>query len=665
MNFFAHQDIARRNTRWLIVYFAAAVVAIIFSVHVASMAVLSYFSTNKAEAFSTLVYNPTNLLIVVGVVAVIITAGSAFEVWRLSGKGSIVAEQLGGQKIPPNTRNLPERVLLNVVEEMAIASGTPVPEVYLLADESGINAFAAGTTPQNAVVGVTRGCLEGLKRDELQAVVAHEFSHILNGDMRLNLRMMGLLHGIMLISLIGFQLIRSLGGRSTRRSKDSAQGVLLVLAFGFSLIVIGYVGMFFARFIQAAVSRQREFLADASAVQFTRNPRAIADALKRIGGWMSRSSVQTVHAKEACHMFFAEGLGRAWLATHPPLDERIRRIDKSFDGKFQTTTKVEYSEADVVDRRLFNITGGGPNGRLVTAASASFSGHADERGAQAHAVAKAAAHDFAKNPTDILSHIGRPAEEHVHQASRLLAELDEDLHDEARDPMGAMAIICGLLTAHSNADVFSKQKAMIEGMGPRGLMEGVALLLPKIKGLKPEERLPLVCLASPAIGQLSNQQRSHFSNLVSHLVEADSGWTIFEFALQRYITGRILTGKTDSSSSRITPDTVRAAFNLILSALAHFGGDRTTDCYRAGWIEYDKNSPQPPLRPMNDCTPQNLDAALNVLAKAGIHEIPKILRAFCACISHDRQTTITELELLRVISDSLGCPMPPILPVVS
>lgn len=629
------------------------------------MGALSLLSTNKVQAFFGLVSNPNHFFIVTGVVALIIAAGSAYEIFRLSGNGSIVAEQLGGQKIPPNTRNLPERVLLNVVEEMAIASGTPVPEVYLLANESGINAFAAGTTPQNAVVGVTKGCLEGLKRDELQAVVAHEFSHILNGDMRLNLRMMGLLHGIMLLSLIGYQLISTLGGRSTRRSKDSAQGVLMVLAFGGLLIVIGYAGVFFARVIQAAVSRQREFLADASAVQFTRNPRAISDALKRIGGWMTKSSVQTVHAKEVCHMFFAEGLGRAWLATHPPLDVRIRRIDKNFDGKFQPTTKVDYSEADVVDRRLFSLTGGGSEGRLVPPASANDSNRVDEPGTGAHGTAKAAAKDFTKNPTDVLSHIGRPDEGHVHQASRLLAGLDADLQDEVRDPMGAMAIICGLLMVHSNTDIFDKQKIMIQEAGPQGLTESIMTLLPKIKLLKPEERLPLVCLASPAIGQLSHQQKSHFSKLVNHLVEADSGWSIFEFALQRYITGRILTSRAENRFQRITPDMIQAAFSYVLSALAHFGGGQAADCYRAGWMEYDKNALQLPLRPMNECTPQNLDAALDVLARAGIYETPKMLRGFCACIAHDRQTTITELELLRVISDSLGCPMPPILPLAS
>jgi hypothetical protein len=429
--------------------------------------------------------------------------------------------------------------------------------------------------------------------------------------------------------------------------------------------LIGWIGVFFGRLIQAAVSRQREFLADASAVQFTRNPGAIANALKRIGGWADRSAVEAVRAKEACHMFFAEGLGRDWFSTHTPLDERIRRIDKNFTGKFETTKKVDYSEADVVDRRLFKLVGGETRGRLVTSSLGISSDQSHGQTTSAHQVAKAAAESFAQKPTDILSHIGRPVEEHVQQASRILAQIDGDLQDEARDPMGAMAVICGLLMAHSANDVLEKQKQMIQIAGPQGLIDGVILLLPKIKCLKPEVRLPLVCLASPAIGQLSSQQKSSFTKLVNDLIEADSGWTIFEFALQRYITGRILAVRPNTPSASIAKESVRSAFSQILSALAHFGGDQANNCYRAGWDAYDMNARRLPLRPVSDCSPKNLDGAFDVLAKAGFPEAQRLLRGFCTCISHDRKTTINELELLRVISDSLGCPMPPILPVAN
>ena len=248
---------------------------------------------------------------------------------------------MGGRLLHPQTTDLNERKILNVVEEMAIAAGTPVPPVYLLENEEGINAFAAGHAPNDAIIGVTRGCVQTLSRDELQGVIGHEFSHILNGDMRLNLRLMGVLFGILLIGLTGYILLRSTSGYGYRvrvNSRDDDRGRRNILPLiGLALYVIGYVGVFFANLIKAAVSRQREFLADASAVQFTRNPEGIAGALKKIGR-LAGSAMHEPRAAEASHMFFGNigGVGQLFglLATHPPLVERIRRLDPSFDGDF-------------------------------------------------------------------------------------------------------------------------------------------------------------------------------------------------------------------------------------------------------------------------------------------------------------------------------------------
>src|SRR5262249_2273093 len=192
------------------------------------------------------------------------------------------------------------RKLLNVVEEMSIASGVPMPEVYLMPDEKGINAFAAGTAPDNAVIGVTEGCVRHLKRDELQGVIGHEFSHILNGDMRLNMRLIGVVFGLLCIMLVGRVMLDAfIRGGSPRSSsaRNANPPPIFLLAIG--LIVIGWPGAFFGRLIQAAVSRQREFLADASAVQFTRNPLGLAGALKKIGGLAYGSRLDSAHAAEA------------------------------------------------------------------------------------------------------------------------------------------------------------------------------------------------------------------------------------------------------------------------------------------------------------------------------------------------------------------------------
>ncbi len=238
---------------------------------------------------------------------------------------------LDGRLINSNATEADERKLLNVVEEMAIASGIPVPQVYLLEDEAGINAFAAGHSTGDAAIGVTRGGMKMLSRDQLQGVIGHEFSHILNGDMRLNLRLMGLIFGILCLTVVGRVLLR------TRGTKNPLP------LLGLALIVIGGIGVLFGRLIQAAVSRQREFLADAASVQFTRNPDGLAGALKKIGGLSSGSKLESPHAQEASHLFFANGLRSSvsgLMATHPPLEERIRALDPAFDGEFPTVTPV-------------------------------------------------------------------------------------------------------------------------------------------------------------------------------------------------------------------------------------------------------------------------------------------------------------------------------------
>src|SRR5262245_8913551 len=332
-DFFERQSAARRNTKWLMWAFGLSVVALAVStfivtsiaVEASGPSVRSFGSQGHQFPWQVPFGSTAAMLALVG-------GGTLFKVAQLSGGGTVVAERLGGRRIYPNSLDPTERRLLNVVEEMALASGVPVPPVFLLHEEKGINAFAAGFSPSDAVVGVTRGCAEQLTRDQLQGVIAHEFSHILNGDMRLNLRLIGVVAGILVMGLVGREMLRiasfSGGGRS---KKDNSSAVLLVI--GLVFMVLGFLGLFFGSLIKAAVSRQREFLADASAVQFTRNAEGIAGALKRIGSAVFGSQVDNPRAAEASHMYFAEGLSSIF-ATHPPLTERIRCIDPQWDGKF-------------------------------------------------------------------------------------------------------------------------------------------------------------------------------------------------------------------------------------------------------------------------------------------------------------------------------------------
>ena len=331
--FFENQEAARRNTARLVFLFALAVVAINGMLYALAVA-LTGVEHDPYTGQSGVVlqwWQPELLATVSLATLVIVAAGSLYKIAQLRGGGAVVAESLGGTLVAADTGDPDERKLLNVVEEMAVASGTPTPPVYLLRDEQGINAFAAGFSPGDAVVGVTRGCVQQLSRDELQGVIAHEFSHVLSGDMRLNIRLMGVIHGILIIGIIGYFLMRSsmFAGRG-RRSRDNSG--MAMLAAGVGLMIIGFLGTFFGNLIKASVSRQREFLADASAVQFTRNPEGIAGALKKIGGYEGGSILESPNAPESSHLFFSKGLRgglQMLFSTHPPLDARIRRLDPS------------------------------------------------------------------------------------------------------------------------------------------------------------------------------------------------------------------------------------------------------------------------------------------------------------------------------------------------
>lgn len=328
MNFFEHQHQARKSTKFLVVLFIFAVIGIVAAVTGLVSAVWMYMdleSAATAHEFASRSYFFTLLPVVAPIVILIIGVVSWTRMLRLGSSGAGVAEFLGGELLElgggTNERDLR---LKNVVEEMSIASGVPVPRIYVLRGETGINAFAAGTEPSNAVIGVTQGTVDTLTRDELQGVIAHEYSHIFNGDMRLNIRLMGVLAGIVFLTTAGRLILEGASRGSRRSSKNNGAGAILFLGLG--LIVIGFIGSFFARWIKAAVSRQREFLADASAVQYTRNPNGIGGALMRIQA--SHSDVSAGGAEEASHMFFGAIKNFALFATHPPLEERLARIGR-------------------------------------------------------------------------------------------------------------------------------------------------------------------------------------------------------------------------------------------------------------------------------------------------------------------------------------------------
>jgi Zn-dependent protease with chaperone function len=645
MDYFQQQDVARRKTGLLVFYFVTAVVLIILTVYVAISVVLRMAGTSSPDGGAGVetaadLWNPELFGLVAMGTSALIAAGSLYKVAALSGGGHTVAELLGGRLLRAEAATPAERRLLNVVEEMAIASGVPVPPVYVLENELGINAFAAGHAPGDAVVAVTAGTLARLSRDELQGVIAHEFSHILNGDMRLNIRLMGVLFGILVIGLTGWIILRSTTGGYVRLGArdDDRKGFNPLPLIGLALYIIGYVGVFFGNLIKAAVSRQREFLADASAVQFTRNPDGIAGALKKIGAVSEGSRIQDAHAEEASHMFFGDALG-GWnelfglLATHPPLVERIKRIDPSFDGDF-SHVRLDGPQADAPEPAR------GPRERR----------HGEFPMTAARAVAAVGTLDAA----------------HVAYASDLKESMPTSLTEVVHEPLGAQAAVFALLL-DPDETVRRSQLAWLDRYALPAAVREARKILPDADRLAPEARLPLVALAAPTLCEMTPAQFRDFFHCVKALVEADRKTTLFEYALQRLLMRHVVNHfvgarppvvKYTSYSPLVGP------VETVLSALAWSGQDSPEAAARAfaagvealGW-------PAARLAIQAEAAVDlgAVDRALEELATAAPPLTKQILQACAACICVDGTVTVEEGELLRAVSDGLGCPMPPLL----
>lgn len=651
MDFFQQQDVARRKTGLLVFYFVATVILIVLSIYAVLAGIFlatggdrQAVASGDAVGAARALWNPELFAGVGAATLAVIGGGSLYRVASLSGGGQTVAEMLHGRLVPPDSTDPAERRVLNVVEEMAIASGLPVPPVYILEHEKGINAFAAGHKPGDAVIGITRGAVDAFDRDELQGVIAHEFSHILNGDMRLNIRLMGILFGILAISTIGWILFRTSGfgmHRSYSNDGERKGGNPLPLV-GLALYVIGYAGVIGGRLIKAAVSRQREYLADASAVQFTRNPGGIADALKKIGAISEGSRIEDPEAEEASHMFFGEATAAGLfglLASHPPLVDRIQRIEPGFDGDFKAVREAWRA------------------GRLR------------EDGAPKEAVAAAKSRRF--DPVEAITKIGNVDPQRLAMAGALLEAMPSTMVDAAREPFSARAVVFAVLMDRDEPEVRAAQLKALGAQVDRGTFDLSQALLPQAMGLAADSRLPLVDLTLPALRRMSKAQYEAFKVAVRSLMEADRRIDLFEFALHkmlmRHLTPQFEPDRpAESKTSR--PEALVGSATVLLAAVSQAGqegGDAVGQAYRVavsalGWTGLGGSSPALDGvvdRPIG--LPQ-VQIALDELAGAAPKLKKDLLRACAAAIALDGRVTIQEGELLRAISDSLDCPMPPL-----
>lgn len=649
MNFFEHQDRARKNTVLLLFLFAAAVIFTIGALYVATVIVLlvSGFNLSVSSPAASPFWSPSLFAIVALSTLGVVTIGTTGRILTLRGGGGVVARELGGQLVPLDSHDPEEQKLLNVVAEMAIASGVPVPEVYILNNEPGINAFAAGFSTDSAAIGVTRGCVEQLSRDELQGVIAHEFSHILNGDMRLNLRLIGVLHGILLIYLFGRGLLRVVFDSNVRvRSSDSKGGNLVVVAIlaGFAFIIVGSIGLFCGRAIKSAVSRQREFLADASAVQFTRNPLGLGGALRKIGGYARGSDLQTGSAEEHSHLFFGSALD-SWLfpglfATHPPLNERIRRIE----GLQLPPPRAGRSAAATP---------------LSTEAAMGLVGSEPARSRQPQAQPRQV------KASSVVTAVGTTDPEHLAYARALLEQLPAELQAATRTPTGAMAIIYGLLLDRQ-ASVREQQLALLQRADGPETAQTTLKCGALIARLEPRLKLPLVDLTAPALRQCSREQIEAFFQRVKQLAAADGKISFSEYILQIILQRRLqpyfakTEGQIHAQHTSIGPLWDDCA--IVLTALARVGHttpQNITYAFRSGMFRLpgaDKRGVPPELP---QCNLRDVNRSLQRLERAAPKLKQRIVDACAHTVLVDSQVTAREAELLRAIAIALGCPLPP------
>ncbi|HCG8609261.1 M48 family metallopeptidase [Vibrio parahaemolyticus] len=613
MDFFHHQDTARQRTGLLVMLFTLAVLAITGLVSVISIGIYFYFT---GEPFTTQSIISYCLLSFVGVLLVV-SISSFVRLSELNANGGRgVAESIGGKLISTDTSNAKHRQLLNVVEEMSIASGIPVPPVYVMTEEHGINAFAAGMSIDDAVIGVTQGALDAFSRDELQGVIAHEFSHILNGDMRLNTRLIGALFGITCIAHFGHLILDNSNSTRhvSRSSSDSNKGFAAIILIAIVCLVLGWLGTLFGNMIKATISRQREFLADASAVQFTRNDQGIAGALKKIGSNVQGSTLNTKASDEMSHMMFGQSKLSGFsslFATHPPLDERIRRIEPNWDGIYAQHSHAQSTAFDNEQVSGFAVGGGSP-------ASQSAS------------------------PSEQLSETGQ----------QLISQLPPELVDIAREPYSARFIAFALI--FDGSDI---QREMIKSYVP---LASQSTLLPWLDyDLPLHLRFPLLELALPALKSLSEAQKISLCKVLRELSETDNQYSLAEWCVINLLEKQLLASFGFIKQHKTLKQLEESVFWLLreLAWVSHSQADKAQRAYHCALAHL--GFPEVKLEPANSNWHLSR-AALELLLQLKPKDRRMFVKACRLAIESDGEITVAEGELYRVIACFLEVPEPPL-----
>jgi Zn-dependent protease with chaperone function len=608
MNFFRAQDEARGRTTKLVVLLVLAIVVLAGTLY--ALAVLGQHKLSRRGELDW--FQGDLFFWTAGVALIVIIGGSLLRIAELSKGGGAIAERLGGRLLTANTADLAERRYLNVVQEMALASGLPVPLCYVIDGDETINAFAAGNSPQDAAVGVTRGALRNLTRDELQGVIAHEFSHIGNGDMKLNLRIIGAIAGLTALAQLGYIFFRLAGHVRGKNSAPIALGMVLV---GVVVLLIGSGGILFGKIIQASVSRQREYLADASAVQFTRNPLGLASALKKVAGLSGAQREASSAELEAQHMFFAGSAGflESLFSSHPPIDERIRRVDPAFDGHIPDVTPVAVTDAEPVS---------GLSGRAV-----------------------------ATPPPLPTSTRAVPTDLQIQDSVGFRGVIPGALREASEDPVSAMAVVLGLILRHDPAQR-AAQLAQAEALAGGEVVKEARRLDALLRAVPAGSRVALLDLSMPALRQLSPAQVAAFRKALERAgYEAEDGLIVLliQASMRRYLS----TEKNPPSR----PGDVAAAYGLVLSAVVQTSGEDPSAQGRAyvlGVGVLGMSGLAPTMVPSPQVDLAKVDEALAVIAGQTVPARRQFVRAIGAAMLHDGRAEPAEVEIVRAVADSLG-----------
>jgi Zn-dependent protease with chaperone function len=675
VDFFARQAAARGQTRRLVFGFILALLAVAFAL---DLVLFTFLASSGAHGgpigFAS--RNPGAAVFITLLVMGVLGLASLYKTLELRGGGGVVARSLGGVLVNPDTRDIQRKRLLNVVSEMAIASGVPMPEVYVLEQEAAINAFAAGHTPANAAVTVTQGALDRLNRDQLQGVIGHEFSHILNGDMRLNVQLMGWVFGLFVVGVIG-RLILNFSPRDRRNNNNA------MVALGLAVMVLGYVGMFFGRLLQAAVSRQRERLADASGVQFTRNPQGLKEALIKIAAIPEGSTLATPQAEQAAHMFFADGLHRVF-ATHPPLLERIRELDPQFDESeiARVAAQMEQEGAHGVtavsgDPTAAGVGGGagwtrtgadaGGGARVAGFAGPTWSGASADASPSAPSAAADAA-GFAPvglgaAPTPepgtgfatVSARTGTMEAEYARQSM-------PDIVREFQSPGRAQAFVVALLLSQE-PPVRQRQLALLGQKLSAGNFAFIQQIAPTVAAIDPLLRLPALQQVFPSLRRVPVSQRQALAALADELIHADARIDAFEFSLAKLLESLL----RDELEARVPHGTVsleaaQEQVHILFASLAQLGAQNEHDAriaYEAGMTVVLPMRP-PEYTQLSDWARQ-LSDALPRLEQLEPFAKKRLIDGLVKTITTDAVMTEAESELLRTVCALLHCPLPPLL----